>query len=1019
MIAIYTSRRLRCASAVSAVAMSIMASTAFAQPENNSSATDAGDDGNVIIVTGSILKQPGLDTPSPVSVLSAASLEQRSIQTTQDAIQRIPSNNGPALTNAFTANGAFAAGASAVSLRGLSTSSTLVLFDGQRAAYYPLSDDATRNFVDLNTIPDDIVDRVEVLRDGASSTYGADAIAGVVNIITKKEFKGLSARAEAGITERGDGENYRFSVTAGKGDLKADGYNVYVSGFYYRQESLYNRDRPYPYNSSNQSGICNNGVCGPQIGPNGNTINPTSTGYEGLTYGQSDRSLFPTTFFVAPVTPGDRNAGDATLGRYQLLNPTAGCIAGETPYQLTGQNLEDFPSDPTTTCQGDLTNQYGVISPTIERFGATLRATAEIGENTEAYIMFNFLQSKASFTGNPATIRANGPAGIFFPRFSTYTNVLPNAEGSGSLTLPVYICPLVNGRPQAVCDVNNGTLNPNNPFASQGQEARILGRIPNIIEYTETLSRTYRAAFGLKGPLFDKWDFSVEGVGMRTNLNYTQNGNVYIQHLLNVIADGSYNFINPYSNSQATLDYLSPANVNRTHSDLFSIQAIITGELFTLPGGPIQVGFGGTARVESINAPSANSDVNGPTERFFVVNAFGTKGERTVYSGFFEFDAPVIEQLHLTGGGRYDHYSSGQSNFSPKAGFRFEPVKGITLRGTWSRGFRIPSFAEANAVPTTGFVTNTANTFTDNYLAQYGCSKAEFQSCPTYLRASSYGQTTLASPNLQPEKSTSYTAGVILQPFRGFTVTVDYYNIKKTGAIVTPQFSEALAAYYGGGTVPSVFNIIADAPDPNFPNATPRIAYAQAQLINSDTIRSEGLDFAVNGQFNLGSGIRWSTSLEASYIINLSTTFPNGTTQSYEGTAGNNSLTAGSGTPEWHGNWVNTFEYGPATLSIAAEFFGGYNLSAEDISGPGTSGDCSYLGSVRYVPCNVDDYITVDLATSYKINDKFTLYLNVLNLFDTLPPIDPITYGANNYNPVQGGNGIFGRSYRAGVKASF
>ncbi|HEX7873811.1 MAG TPA: TonB-dependent receptor [Sphingobium sp.] len=1006
--------RLLATASVAPALLAILSNPAAAQSGTTAAADDSADD-SVIVVTGSILRQPGLDTPSPLSVVSAETMEKRAIQTTQEAIQRIPSNNGPALTNSFTANGAFASGASAVSLRGLSTSSTLVLFDGQRAAYYPLSDDATRNFVDLNTIPDDVVDRVEVLRDGASSTYGADAIAGVVNIITKKQITGISGRVEAGITERGDGKNYRASLTMGTGDLKQDGYNVYLSGFYYRQDSLYNRDRPYPYNSADQSGICNNGVCGPQIGPNGGSLNPTSTGYEGF-YTGSNRRLFSTTLFVAP----QNTATGAIAGRYQLLNPAAGCVAGERAYTLSAANLAAFPNDPTTSCSGDLVNQYGLISPKIERFGGTFRATGMIGENVEAYFQANFLQSTVSASGEPATIRANAPAGINFPRFSTYTSGLPNAPGSFALALPVYVCPLVNGLPQAVCNAGNGTLNTtNNPFAAQGQSALLIGRIPNIIEYTETVSRTYRAAFGLSGPLFDKWDFRVEGVGMRTDLNYVQNGNIYIQHLLNVIADGSFNFANPYANSQAQLNYLAPANVNKTHSDLYSIQAIVTGKLFDLPGGPVQLGFGASARVESINAPSANNDINGPTERYQVINAFGTKGERTVYSGFFELSAPIIDQVEVNAGGRYDHYSSGQSAFSPKAGIRVEPIKGITLRGTWARGFRIPSFAEANAVPTTGFVNNTVDTFTDAYLAQYGCTAATFTTaCPTYLRSSSYGQTTLASPNLQPEKSTSWTGGVIIEPIRNVTLTVDYYNIKKTGAITTPQVSQALAAYYGGQAIPSAFNIIADSPDPAFPNATPRIAYVQSQLINADTINSEGLDFGITTRFNLGPEIRWTSQLEATYIINLSTTFADGSTQSYEGTSGNNSLTAGSGTPEWHGNWVNSFEYKDLTVTASAEFFGGYDLSAEDVSGPGTAGQCGLL-SPKYVKCRVADYITVDLAGSYKINDKFTLYVNVINVFDNLPPIDPITYGANNYNAVQGGTGMYGRSYRAGVKASF
>jgi iron complex outermembrane receptor protein len=183
-------------------ALSLVALPAFAQDQTAPAApVDApaaapvpqtAEQGQDIVVTGSLFR--ATVTPSPVTTLSTESLDRRGIPTVQEGIQRLSSNNGAALTNSFSANGAFAGGASAVSLRGLSSSSTLVLIDGLRAAYYPLADDATRNFVDLNTIPDDVVDRIEVLKDGASSSYGADAIGGVVNIITKRSIQGVSGR---------------------------------------------------------------------------------------------------------------------------------------------------------------------------------------------------------------------------------------------------------------------------------------------------------------------------------------------------------------------------------------------------------------------------------------------------------------------------------------------------------------------------------------------------------------------------------------------------------------------------------------------------------------------------------------------------------------------------------------------------------------------------------------------------------------------------------------------------------
>lgn len=191
-----------------------------------------------VVVTGSILRRIDTETASPVTTMTADDLDKRGLTSVQAALHSMAANGAGALPNSYTSNGAFASGASAVSLRGLTTSSTLVLFNGLRASYYPLADDGTRNFVDLNTIPDAIIDRIEVLKDGASSTYGADAVAGVVNVITKKQIVGLSGRAEFGGTEKGGAGSKRFSTTYGFGDLADKGYNLYFSADYQTNDTL-------------------------------------------------------------------------------------------------------------------------------------------------------------------------------------------------------------------------------------------------------------------------------------------------------------------------------------------------------------------------------------------------------------------------------------------------------------------------------------------------------------------------------------------------------------------------------------------------------------------------------------------------------------------------------------------------------------------------------------------------------------------------------------------------------------
>ena len=992
----FARKALRGSSALGAIALlgagTMFAAPAFAQattpdqtqttPAPDTEAQESSD----IVVTGSILR--GGDTGvSPVTTLTTENLDRRGINTVQDAVQQLSSNNGAALTNSFTANGAFAAGASAVSLRGLSTSSTLVLFDGLRAAYYPLADDGSRNFVDLNTIPDDIVERVEVLRDGASSSYGADAIAGVVNIITKRKFNGISGRVEAGISERGDAANQRLTLTAGTGDLDEKGYNAYISGFYYRSAAVYNSDLPSPYNSDDQRGIG---------GPN-NVQNGVNADGSLSAFDINGRTLY--------VRPG-------TTGRYQLLNPAAGCLAGPS-VNPSAADLANSATLPTSNiCQDDYTKNYGVVAPNIERFGGSARFTAKVGDTSEAYLAVNFQQTSSAYTGDPSVIRGNAPTGVLFPQFSTSSGASSFAPGSAILTLPVYVCAA-----RVNCTAANGTLNPNNPFAVAGQTAQLVGRLPTSRMGNETRSRVYRAAFGIGGTVFGDWDYKFDATAMHTDLRRKQTGYVYIQNLLNVIADGSYNFVNPSQNSQAVQNYLTPDNITDTSSDLYQAQLTFRKDVFDLPGGPLQVGFGGSIFYEAIDAPSANPDNNGPTQRYFTINAFGTKGDRTVTSAFGEINAPILDQLEVNLAGRYDHYSSGQSNFSPKAGVKFKPIEQLTFRGTYSRGFRIPSFAEANALPTTGYVSQTAANIPAAFRAQYGANCATTPtSCPAYLTAYSIGQTTLASPNLQPEKSRSFTGGVVFEPIRNVQFTVDYYNINKTGAITSLSSAPAVAAYYAGQAAPAGYTTIADAPDPNFPNARPRIAFVQSQLINSDTIKSEGIDFGANGNFNIGP-LQWTTNLNASMILELSTTFPDGAKETYVDTLGNFNLTAGSGTFRWKGNWTNTFQYEDVALSGTVNYTSGYDLSAQD-QGTGYR-DCGLAPEPAYTGCRVKSYITFDLNASVNVTDKFQFYVNALNLFDRLPPLDPVTYGAYLYNAVQAGNGIYGRSFRAGAKFGF
>uniref|UniRef100_UPI0035C94901 TonB-dependent receptor domain-containing protein n=1 Tax=uncultured Sphingomonas sp. TaxID=158754 RepID=UPI0035C94901 len=668
---------------------------------------------------------------------------------------------------------------------------------------------------------------------------------------------------------------------------------------------------------------------------------------------------------------------------------------------------------PRTVCRQDLVHDYGQIEPKQQRYGVSARGTVRVGDNAEAYAEFNYERSYSSYTGVASQIRVLAPSGILYPGYSTNQTT---SYGNTTLALPIYICP----RGTVTCTAANGTLNPNNPFAAQGQVAQIAGRLPGSIQFNSSESQVYRLAAGIKGSFGNDWRYTVDGTAAASALDTVASGYVFIQHLLDVIADGSYNFVNPEQNSAATLNYLTPTQYLHDSSHLYQGQATLAKDLFSLPGGKVQALIGGSIRYESLNDPSGNPDYNGPTQRYFVLNAFGAAGHRYVESGYFELNAPILDSLEIDGSGRYDHYSTGQSNFSPKVGAKFTPIPQLSVRGTYSRGFRIPSFAEQGALPTTGYVTQTATNLPDNFVNQH--LNPQGTGPNTYLTTYSVGQTTVGNPNLSPEKSRNFTVGTIVKPIPNVTFTVDYYNIIKTNVITSVNFQSAENNYYAtGATNFGGVTIIPDEVDPDHPTSLRRVAFAQGSFINANRLKTSGIDAALSARFNLGPNIRLTSSGEATYIFDLNTSFPDGHVEHYAGTLGNFNLTAGTGTPRWRANWQNTVDFGKASLTATAYYTSGYNYSAEDQGN--VAGDCGLVPTNQdgnpYQPCNVKSFVQVDLHGAVTVTPQLAFYLDVLNVANRKPPIDATTYGAYLYNPVVGEAGIVGRAFRIGAKVDF
>ena len=432
-----------------------------------------------VVVTGSLFRRTNTETPSPVTVLTANDIAEKGLTTISDAIRSISADNSGTIPTAFGIG--FAAGASGVALRGLTSADTLVLIDGLRTTSYPLADDGVRSFQDLNTIPLSTVDRVEVLKDGASSQYGSDAVAGVVNIITKQTFKGIEADASYGDSQHGGGQETRAYILLGHGDLGLDGYNVYVDGEYQEDQKITVGQRGFPFNTNNLSSIGGQNNIGGQPGL-----------FSGSIYG----SVAPT---VGP-----------NAGIYQVLRPS-GCGVGSALTTTAGVG---------SYCEQNFTT-YEDDQPAEIRWSLSARATKQIDANNQVFMNVSFNENKVSTNYVPQQIQAGVPI------------------NTNNITLPAFL--------------SNGTVNPNNPFGVPESINYAFGDLP--AEFTED-NHLIRGVAGVKGDLFG---FNYEGdvTIAHSSLDTIDRGYINDNALNADIADGAYSFVDPASNSAATLAALA------------------------------------------------------------------------------------------------------------------------------------------------------------------------------------------------------------------------------------------------------------------------------------------------------------------------------------------------------------------------------------------------------------------------------------------------------------------------------
>ena len=907
-----------------------------------------------VVVTGTLIGRNDLQTPSPIQVISAADIQSSGLTSLSDVVRSISADNAGSLSDAF--NGAFATGAAAVSLRGLTSADTLILINGHRTSNYPLADDGERTFTDLNTLPLDAIDQVQILKDGASAIYGADAIAGVVNIITKSNFQGIQGYAEGGTSQHGGGTMYHASATLGIGDMATDHYNFYVNAEYEHNDPIRVDQRPFPFNTNNLSSI--GGV---------NNIGGQPGNFSGSIYG----SVAPAMVTVAPGTTTLSPSyiqNSSTTGVTQVLRPGGCGPLGTTSTDSSGDVFCE---------QNLLSNTYDQARTTRE--GVYSRGSFNVSNDMQLYIDMSYFQYQYFNVLQQAQIQ----------------NSTPN--NTNAIVLPARLTGA--GGP------GTGAVNPNDPFAVAGcvegtscVDAAVNYQFGDVPAYETTVSHAFRSTMGVNGD-FDGWTYSGALTIAHSWLNFTEAGFINYDQLLTDVNNGSYNFINPSANTAAVRKALSPNLTSMSTDDEDSLDVSAYRNVFDLPGGPASLGLGAQYRAEDNNNPSLNPDnaAQGLGNTFM----FGSRNIESVYG---ELDLPVFQNFDADLAARFDHYSDFGNTVNPKAGLKYTPFPWITFRGTASSGFRAPGFAENGNAQTSAFVTTTAGNISPASFSTAHGNDA-YVSNPYSLNVINS-----AFAGVKPETSANYTGGFTVSPLDNVAVTTDYYYIEKWNLIQPPSTGTALGDYFAGTALPPGFSATPDAVDPAFPAAQARPASIVAPYSNSGHLITQGMDLNINAGWDLMDDLHYTLNFDATRVFEFAVLVPGNPKLEYVGTLSPCILVDCEGTARTKFTLGNDFKWGPWDAAFTTYFTSNFQNIESDIAGPGGSIYPDLPGHTY------GDFWDIDLHLAYQWTDQVQIYGNIKNLFDTLPPVEPAQYGGVNYNPSSAQEGIVGRFFQAGIR---
>ena len=962
-----------------------------------------------IVVTGSRIARPNDDSSSPIAVATGDEATQNANVTLETFLNQLPQAN-PAGTT--TSNNPGNNGQANINLRGLGVNRNLVLIDGRRPMV-----SANNLVVDLNTIPAALIDRIEIITGGAGAAYGADAIAGVTNLILKKDFEGIDARATYANTSKTDAEEFNASLTLG-GNF-ADGKGNAVFAFDYTQrESLIKKQRPFAAFATSTTTFLPEGF----YNPSGNV--PTVAAVD---------ALFATYSVGAGRVDVNQGLGfntDGTLFGVGVFNNPLDVQNFRYPIDLS-VNQPLFPD-----LYSYNFDEVNLLVLPLKRKSVMGKINYEINPAFEVFGQFGWTDYKSVTALAPTpvpTVTYRNPT----DPARTVSNALSNLVVSGQSVANFLVVPTTNPFiPADLRTLLNSRTGDNAALVGTGatepflMRSRTLGAGARTSTFTNQVVQ-YMA--GLRGEFAPNWRYEAYYSVGDTEITNDGAGAIDTQRLQNLLeaADGGNSLcaggFNPFGRnplSQACITYLGVNTKSITDLKQRIAQAFITGEVGELPGGPIGLAFGAELRKfdYAVDPGALSGPISGPN----VVNR--ASGKNSFRDFFAEVRLPIAsgsawaDSLELNLGWRMSKFKSTNTltgaegapstDHTYKAELSWAPVQEVRVRGSFQRAVRAPNFGElfagGGSAPQYFDPCSVNSQFRQG---QQGATVAQALNLCRFGNRTAGGVSAAAfanyvqppgsqltinlsgNPNVRPEKSDSFTLGIVAGPpsdsgiFSRLRGSIDYYNIKVEDAIVTPDPNSVVAA---------CFNYLGTNPTYDPANASCQsLVRSGAQLVQIlNPAVTPAANFAVNNLAEIKtSGIdaqlQWPIPLEGlgenasltfdmflNYLIDwkLRDGIPGLPSLDYAGTVSYFGAGLGTSFPRWRGTLSTTLNVDEFSFNLRSRYI--HSMKNRAALQFNNENNLTGVGSTWYF----------DATASVNI-ENLTFRLGVNNLFNRQPEL--------------------------------